>query len=565
MKKFLIIFFISIFSLILISCGNDDENVIDTPVTEDLGNNSNSGNTNGNPSTNNPNINNPDDNKDNNVDEPTIEVIPDYPHLKPEKDLFKLGEDIPVKLFNTEGCKRVVLTEYGREPSALHDITLKSLSKNPSEVTLTGSRIEKAGDYTIWLCGASQYDYIYTYDIHIDDEDENDYGIESAQLKQVYSFMSNDEYTAGYNRIIVKTNHKTELTYRLYWCKDGQRLSDYMALKTVKTADTDFNIELHEKLFKPKEANQIEIAVVEGVSTSYYLDVSGKLELEESDYEFTFNAISDLHIQSPQDSFLFNDHFKTALKQIYSSDSKGILAVGDIVNFGKESEYEFFKSLYSEVENPNNVGFYPAIGNHEYMYFTDFEEPVGYFKKHFNLDSHYYSFELEGYKFIVLGTDTVSRYGFMKEAQLTWLENELAAVEKGKPVFIALHQPLQNTVDGTLFTLYGQTDYGFIENYNRLINILSKYPNAIMFSGHSHHTLEGEMPVNINTKGPIFVNTGSMGYLNQFFGSECESEIGGSEGLFIEVYKDYILIKGKEFSYNRWVANCQIKIPRIYN
>lgn len=528
MKKFLLLFLITFFSLLLIACGKTD------------------------------------DEHSSGVESMTPE-IPAYPHLKPEKDVFKLGEDIPVKLFNTEGCKKVVLTEYGREPTSLHDVTLKSITSNPTEISLNGSRVEKAGDYTIWLCGSSAYDYIYTYDIHIDDEDTNDYKISNAQLVTDSIYNTNEGRVIDVSYVEINTDYTKKLTYRLYWCNDGKRLADYMALKTVISSNTNnIIVNLPNNIYKPKEANQIEIAVVEGVSTSYYLDVNGKLELENSEYEFTFNAISDLHIQSPQDSLLFNNHLKTALKNIYSTNSKAILAVGDIVNNGKESEYEFFYQLYNEVENKNNIGFYPAVGNHEYMYFTDFNEPLNYFKKHHNLQSHYYSFELEGYKFIVLGTDTISRYGFMYESQLKWLENELEEVEEGKPVFIAVHQGLQNTVDGTLFTLYGQTDYGFIENNSRIVSILNKHPNAILFTGHSHAELEGDIPVSINTTGAIYATCGSMSYLNMFNKTEWEGEIGGFEGLFIEVYADYILIRGKEFGYNKWVANCQIKIPRNY-
>lgn len=502
------------------------------------------------------------DSGEDNTSEPVLETPNKIttPYIKTDKKVYKKGENIVVKLFNYDGCKSVSLTEYGREPSANHELTNKKVGKT-NEVMIKTDNLETVGDFTLWLMGDEFYEYIYALDVHIDDEDETNYGIESAQLKQVYSIMSNDEYTAGYNRIIIKTNHKTELTYRLYWCKDGQRLSDYMALKTVKTADDNFNIELHEKLFKPKEANQIEIAVVEGVSESYYLDVTGWKDLSDSQYEFTFNAISDLHIQSKRDSLLFNAHLKKTLSTIYDSDSKAILAVGDIVNFGKESEYEFLQTIFDSVENPNNIGFYPAIGNHEVMYFSSMDEPLGYFTNHFNLDKQYYSFMLNGYKFIVLGNEANSIYGVMNNTQLQWLRDEISSVPKNQPIFIMIHQGLIDTVDGTLHTKYGQDDYGFINN-NSLRSLLDSNPNLIVFSGHSHHTLEGEMPVNYTAFKATYVNCGSNSYLNQYFPSGSHSEIGGSEGLFVEVYEDYILIRGKEFCYNRWVANCQIQIPR---
>ena len=259
---------------------------------------------------------------------------------------------------------------------------------------------------------------------------------------------------------------------------------------------------------------------------------------------------------------VFNAHLKTTLNDIYQSDSKALFAVGDIINFGKEEEYVFFKSVYDSVSNPNNIPFYPAIGNHEYMYFSSFDEPLGYFKKHHNLESHYYSVMIDNIKFIVLGTDTSSMYGVMSAAELNWLEAELSSVGKNDKVFIFMHQPLKDTVDGTLYTAANQTSYGFIENNDKLRSIFKNYPNAFIFSGHSHQTLEGLTPVLYgNGSDATFINCGSNGYLCQYIDGLDLDDVGGSEGQYVEIYEDYVIIRGREFSYGKWVSNCQILLP----
>lgn len=486
----------------------------------------------------------------------TEEVIPTYPCFKTDKLVYKKGDKINVKLYNTENCKRVVLTEYGREPSTQYSIYHRKL-EGVDEVSFTTYKLEKVGDFTLWLCGEDNYDYIYTVDIHIDDEDENDYQITNAKVNCI-----ENNNLVNYS-ISVNTNYTNELTYRLYWCNNGVRLAEYMAIKTVVSKDLkNFNIELPSNIVAPNEANQIEISVVEGVSTSYYLnaDVFKKMPIE--NMLFNFNAISDLHVQSLKDSILFNSHLKTALKDIYNSESKAIMAVGDIINFGKAEEYVFFNSIYESIENKNNIPLYPAIGNHEYMYFSDFSEPLGYFKSHFKLESHYYSFELEGNKFIVLGSDTKSLYGQMSNEQFNWLAHELAEIEKNENVFIFIHQPFIDTVDGTLFTSFGQTSYGNNERNDQLRQLFKDYPNAFIFSGHSHQTLEGLKPVAYgNGTDASFINCGSMGYLCEYVAGVDMEDIGGSEGLYVEVYEDCVIIRGRDFSYGRWVSNCQILLP----
>ena len=488
---------------------------------------------------------------DENITEPVIEEIT-TPYFTVDKEIYQLGDKININLFNSENCTRVALTDFGREPSSKYILNYRAIEDNKT-IEMPTKKLTKGGDYTLWLCGSDSYDYLYTVDVHIDDADTNDYGISNA------TFNTSKEGNLLKSKLTIKTEHLNELTYRIYWCKDNVRLDDYMPIRSLTSINNgEIVVEFPQNMYKPKEANSMEIFVSEGVSTSYYLNVDDTLILPESKYVFTFNAISDLHVQSLRDSMLFNAHLKTTLKDIYASNSKAILGVGDITNFGKASEYEFVQSIFDSVNNTNNIPFYASIGNHEYMYFDDFNEPVGYFKNHFKLDSHYYSFNVNNYKFIALGTDKTSLYGIMSNEQLVWLENELKNISKDEVVFIMIHQGLKDTVDGTLKTKYNQDDYGFIENNNRLRNILKNHPNAIVFSGHSHQTLDGYVPVAYgNGKDASFANCGSNSYLNSY----DDSEIGGAEGLYIEVYEDYILIRGREFSYGKWIANCQIVLP----
>ena len=90
--------------------------------------------------------------------------------------------------------------------------------------------------------------------------------------------------------------------------------------------------------------------------------------------------------------------------------------------------------------------------------------------------------------------------------------------------------------------------------------MLREYPNATLFTGHTHWTLESYQPVLIgNGRDASFVNRASVGYL----WTDEDKSTGGSEGIFVEVYEDYILIRGREYRNNTWCAATQICIPRF--
>lgn len=468
--------------------------------------------------------------------------------ISTDKTIFNINEKITLYLHNTDDNDLVAITEYGKEPTNTYSI-LKRVVKGTTEQVFNANKLNGAGDYTIFLFenGCEVIDYI---NIHIDDEDTNNYMVKNALLNIDDNNLSS---------VTINTDFKNELTYRLFWAKDNCRLDDYMAIKTIKIGDhNSFTIDLPKNLYIPHEANQIEVFVVEGVSSSYYLDISEELKTKQSKHIFTFNALTDIHIQNKNASAIYNSHLKMALRDIYSSDSEAIFVAGDIINMSVLSDYTFYKGILEEERTDNAKDIYYALGNHEYMYQDNIVDAINLFKEQFNLENHYYSIDLLDYKFIMLGSDDISSLGKMNNIQLSWLREELAKTDKNKPTFIFLHQPLKDTIAGSLDTLFGQLDYGFGSSTHAIRDTLKNYPNAILFSGHSHYTLEEYQAVLYgNGMDASFVHCGSMSYLNGF----GTTDLGGAEGFYVEVYEDYILLKGKEFIYDKWLGGAQFIFP----
>ena len=79
-----------------------------------------------------------------------------------------------------------------------------------------------------------------------------------------------------------------------------------------------------------------------------------------------------------------------------------------------------------------------------------------------------------------------------------------------------------------------------------------------MFSGHTHWNLDSYQPILFgNLQGASYVNCSSVGYV---WNDEDKQE-PGSEGIFVEVYEDYVLVKGREFVDRKWIANAQFVFP----
>lgn len=282
---------------------------------------------------------------------------------------------------------------------------------------------------------------------------------------------------------------------------------------------------------------------------------STRVNSQENKPKLQIPIISDTHIE--QD--LYKNELIRALKDYkkIAPNYKAIAFVGDITNQGTIEQYdEFMKILnsYSSSVSEKII----AIGNHEYfekreedkimlsseIYIDRFSEKTG-------MPGAYYDKSVEGYHFIVLGSEgpepgDISNidYALLSESQYNWLEKRLSKdAEASKPIFVFLHQPIDNTV-------YGSKYSGGNLNDGRLTGILKKYPQVILFSGHSHSILNHEGMV--FQDGFTMVNTGAVSYTLL---EETNSPQSYSQGLLVDVYDDRIEIKAREFTNGSWIKS----------
>lgn len=477
-----------------------------------------------------------------------------YQSIELSKNVYELNEDLVITVNGAANNDFVGVFDMQGEPGGKGTSHYKRTKVNDlTEIVFNISDMKLTpGEYCVCLY---QYGTMFLYDrveFKVSDGDATNYQVQKAE------FIFTNNNNSRTSRLKLTPSTDKEITYKFYWAKDGQRLDYYSAIDTVVKASLDeFTVKFKDNMYMPKEANQVEVYVLNGTSPSYFVDVDNAFSLNDSNYLFSFQVFSDIHSDVAQISW--NSHFKKALIDVTNlkKESTAIIAVGDLTNFGSQTCYELLEETLDEYLGNTNIKFYSALGNHEYQYYVNksFDVARDYFFEMRDLDSIYYSFVLNGMKFIILGSETLDKAGYMSDEQLNWFKNEIASVDKNTPTFIFFHQPLGNTVSGMDSGLEAA---GYKNVNDELRNTLKNYPNAYVFTGHTHMTYEtNKTAVFGQGIDANFINTGAIAYLNDI----NYNEICGSLGLFIEVYEDYIMINGRNFYTGKWVAEGSFVSP----
>jgi predicted phosphodiesterase len=208
-----------------------------------------------------------------------------------------------------------------------------------------------------------------------------------------------------------------------------------------------------------------------------------------------------------------------ALKHLTRKTPKAdaLFVVGDITDNGNASEYDQLLSVFNDRANvPEDLPVYFMMGNHDH-YSSGGENT--YLAKTGQPRNQYII--IKDYPFITI-SETGSDQNDFNASAVKFLSDNLAkatANYPGKPVFVFIHVPTCNTT-------YGSVQNGTLADggwcTGKFRTTLDKYPQAVVFSGHTHYPL-GD-PRSIWQGGFTTINTGSTTY------AEVESEIGLSVG-----------------------------------
>ncbi len=259
-----------------------------------------------------------------------------------------------------------------------------------------------------------------------------------------------------------------------------------------------------------------------------------------------FGVISDVHMES----FTFDRFvgFSQTLRDMAGATSKenALVMLGDNTMNGQPTEYIMLYSLLEQYNRAEHT--IVAMGNHD-MNRTEYtpQEAIdrnSLFLRSYNgtnINVPYYSMQVNGYTFIVLGDELppAETQATISQTQLDWFAATMQACEPGKPVFIFLHQPLNHA--------FG-TGWGAVGAQSEALRaIAEQYTNVFFFNGHLH-TQQAIKIIN----GVTYVNLPTL----------LSAAVRGI-GFQAEVYADKIVLRARNYITGEWLPENRYEIPLV--
>lgn len=472
--------------------------------------------------------------------------------VKMDKSVYLYGQ--PINLSFTGASKKdwIGLYKKGTIPQG----------SNPSLTwQYTSASTQPVGNlsYTKALA-AGEYEALYMENDGYNIFQRAPFSIISLNAPMEITFVDTDEdadQIAGELKIKSPVDQTNVTNYRLYWGNDIGKLSDQpfiAVLPPTVTGGTYASYMIADNTVIPNGATKLlaySDSVAGETTTGAEVTIPG---IEKEKPAVSFEVITDMHVQGDK-NHVHNKNFEDALKDMVAlnPDSDGLMTIGDNTENGTEAQFKELGRIFNLYKDQLPEAYF-VQGNHDVRWgdWTQFSE---LFAKYTNMTSSYYNAWINGYQFIFIGTEKgLKDYSYLSETQLKWLDEKLSE-SQGKPTFIFHHQPLKNTVSGANDG-YLKSNYWYgVRQDKELKMILAKHPQSILFSGHTHWDL-GSKDTMYNAKYATMFNAGATSYL----WTDSNTSKDGSQGFFVEVYDDKVLVKGRDFKNDTWIANAQYEV-----
>ena len=273
--------------------------------------------------------------------------------------------------------------------------------------------------------------------------------------------------------------------------------------------------------------------------------------VDKDNLQLQFSVIADTHMTMYEFGNIGN--VAKVLQDMAASQPQqdALVLVGDNGGRSGATNYITLYGLLSRYNRAANTLL--AVGNHDLDGCSLFgygpQERHRFFYQSYTgvkIDKPYYSRVINGYTFVVLGSEfeTWPMEGedapraYISEAQLEWLEETIDAAGAGKPVFVFMHQTLNHLHD------WG----GAGEQSEDIRDILESYSNIVIFNGHMHdppgmRKIDGVHYVNV----PACVQRADNG---TYYGV----------GFQVEAYADRVVLRARNFNKSEWLADKEYTI-----
>lgn len=363
-------------------------------------------------------------------------------------------------------------------------------------------------------------------------------------------------------------------SFALYWGdENGVRIPGMKPLMTGEIISPTMSIYPTEAFAFPAQAKSMllytyseqygesatPIRVTTSVDTpqghiNYTLPETGKQLAE-------YVIVSDIHIGAGKTA---EKNFSAMLADVVKTapDAAGIIVVGDAVEAAEKDFYEQLKQLYAKTAGAPPM--YLGVGDRSYLTKGTYDYDAAKHQANLQtflqyaghpfgqkLEKPYYSYSLGGTLMVFIGADSYQNGNAVySEEQLTWLSGILENAEKYEPVFLFMHEPMANTISGS----YDVQGYGNVDaNSTAAIRtLLREHKNVITFTGHTQYALEADK-TNYPLSNGIY-HTGGIAHL-WTDKDGAGYEVAGSQGYYVTVYEDAVLIRGRDFATGEWITS----------
>lgn len=279
------------------------------------------------------------------------------------------------------------------------------------------------------------------------------------------------------------------------------------------------------------------------------------------------SIISDTHLDARLPLGKWN--LQTGLRDMNHFDNDAVVVAGDLTNYGDGASVKYFYDIMKECCDAET--WVVATGNHEIGHpeeFTNQEARDNFIYYHNeytgqNIENVYYSVDVKGYTFIVLGDQSEDNWDScdIYEDQLSFLDSELArATAEGKPAFVVCHVPVEGANGQDVI----YEDGGLDEYSDAVKTILEKYQNVFFISGHVHTGINGYISQEafgfscVETEnGVTYVNLPTYGIVNRY------GIPWNGMGFQMEVYEDEVIFRARKFNTSRWYGFYEFNIDLV--
>lgn len=375
---------------------------------------------------------------------------------------------------------------------------------------------------------------------------------EITDIKLLYNF---NNLKRGYAEGTISLQTSGEANagkYYIKWADENGELSEYEEITVfemfgVNAVQTYNFIKLN---LIPIEASRI-VAIKDNVIKASF-DIPSNKRITDSK-KLSFGLISDMHVDgSGGSSSEANDDFVRALKYFDSKQVDMNILTGDAVNNGLLVDLEAFKRLK---ESSTNVPLYVCRGNHD----TYNDCNADNFTKYIEENGLHFEKEIKGDKYLFIGLNAEDFTNPFRRDSMEWLKSKLEEY-KNQRVFLMQHVFVGET--GNIAGLYPHSDgFDMTEDTcsKEFVDLVSKYRNVIMFTGHSHLDFElqrlGENAnVALRTKTlchRVHTPSTSKPRKNDINTEDIPDNTytyrEGSQGYLVDVYASYIVLHGIDF------------------